>query len=235
MKLKKSENANLERRKPTILLIGLIISTALVLESFELVNSEVKVARVEGLTLSELAPEPVLEMDIQQPKKTKTVVQSKPNTEFVKTVKDKTKIVEKPVTKPDPTPMPDPEPCPDCEEGEDDGGELVLEDNDDIHEYVDIMPEYPGGEEALYAYLGNNMKYPAISRENNSQGAAYVNFTIEKDGSITDVKILGGKADKFCKKEAMRIIAAMPNWKAGEHMGRAVRVTYTLPVVFKLK
>ena len=79
---------------------------------------------------------------------------------------------------------------------------IVYSRMDSVYIFVQEMPEFPGGLPAMYKFMGDNIKYPTISAEAGSQGQAYVNFTIEKNGKITDVKILGGSADKRCKKEA---------------------------------
>ena len=111
---------------------------------------------------------------------------------------------------------------------------IVIEAMDSVYIFVQEMPEFPGGLKAMYKFMGDNIKYPQISAKAGSQGQAYVNFTIEKNGMITDVKILGGSADKICKKEATRVVESMPKWKPGEQGGKRVRVSYTLPVRFVL-
>ena len=111
---------------------------------------------------------------------------------------------------------------------------IVIEAMDSVYIFVQEMPEFPGGLKAMYHFMGDNIKYPTVSAEAGSQGQAYVNFTIEKNGKITDVKILGGSADKRCKKEAVRVVESMPKWKPGEQRGKRVRVSYTLPVRFVL-
>lgn len=104
----------------------------------------------------------------------------------------------------------------------------------EIFTIVEQMPEFPGGTEALYKFIGNNMKYPAIARENSIEGLCVVQFVVNEDGSITDVKVLkdiGGG----CGDEAARIVKKMPKWKPGKQRGKAVRVQYNLPIRFKLE
>ena len=99
---------------------------------------------------------------------------------------------------------------------------------------IEQQPTFPDGEAALFKYLANNLKYPAIARESNIEGTVYVQFTIAKDGSITGTKVLRGIGGG-CNEEAMRVINAMPNWKPGRQQGNAVKVKYTLPIKFKLQ
>jgi protein TonB len=97
------------------------------------------------------------------------------------------------------------------------------------------MPEFPGGAGAMYSYLGGKIKYPSISADNGSQGKAYVNFTVEPDGSLSNVIVVKSSADKFCQKEAIRVVKGMPKWKPGKQRGKKVRVSFTIPIKFKLQ
>ena len=99
---------------------------------------------------------------------------------------------------------------------------------------IEQPPTYPGGESALFKYLGNNIKYPAIARENGIEGTVYVEFVITKDGSVTNV-VAKRKVDGGCTEEALRVIKKMPNWAPGIQEGKPVNVKYTLPIKFKLE
>lgn len=95
-------------------------------------------------------------------------------------------------------------------------------------------PVFPGGESAMMQYLGSNIEYPALARENGIQGTVVLTFIVDKDGSITEVTIIkdiGGG----CGKESVRVVEAMPKWKPGEANGHPVRVRYTLPLKFKFE
>lgn len=98
---------------------------------------------------------------------------------------------------------------------------------------VEEMPEFPGGESALIAYIAKNTKYPGIARENNIEGRVFISFVVEKDGSISDAKVIRGIGGG-CDEEALRVIKSLPNFKPGKQNGRAVRVQYNVPVNFKL-
>lgn len=112
----------------------------------------------------------------------------------------------------------------------------VVNDNDNVYNIAIIKqpPTYPGGEVALFKYLGNNIKYPAIARESGIEGTVYVEFIIDKDGSVTNV-VAKRKVDGGCTEEALRVINAMPNWIPGIQEGKPVKVKYTLPIKFKLQ
>jgi protein TonB len=104
-----------------------------------------------------------------------------------------------------------------------------------IFDVVEEQPEFPGGMKALMKYLQENINYPRISRENNSQGRAFINFVVNSDGTIQDVEVLKSSSDIYLDKEALRVVSSMPKWNPGKQAGKAVRVRFTLPVTFKLK
>jgi len=99
--------------------------------------------------------------------------------------------------------------------------------------FVEELPEFPGGEVALMRFLNENIRYPAMARENNIEGTVHVEFVVGADGSVSDIKILRGLPGG-CDAEVIRVLKIMPKWKPGRQTGRAVPVYYNLPVVFKL-
>ena len=101
-----------------------------------------------------------------------------------------------------------------------------------VYTFVEKMPQYPGGEDALMKYLAININYPSDSKDSGVQGTVYASFIVEKDGSITNVKILRSLSNS-CDKEVIQVIKAMPNWKPGEQGGKPARVQFNLPVKFK--
>ena len=109
----------------------------------------------------------------------------------------------------------------------------AVEDNK-IFEVVEQKPSFPGGDGALMSWLSQNIKYPSIAAEIGVQGRVIVQFVVEKDGSITDVKI-AKSVDPSLDKEAARVIKSMPHWIAGRQNGSPVRVRFTVPVTFKLQ
>ena len=100
---------------------------------------------------------------------------------------------------------------------------------------VETMPEFPGGQQALFKYLSENVKYPVIAQENGIQGRVICQFVVNRDGSIVDVEVVRSGGDPSLDKEAIRVIKSMPKWKPGKQRGKAVRVKYTVPVNFKLQ
>ncbi|MBS7566621.1 energy transducer TonB [Mucilaginibacter sp. Bleaf8] len=98
---------------------------------------------------------------------------------------------------------------------------------------VEHTPEFPGGMEAFYQYLGKNIRYPAPARDKNITGRVIVTFIVEKDGSLSDVKAVRSP-DQSLANEAKRVIAASPKWKPGTQNNHVVRVQYTVPVQFSI-
>lgn len=103
-----------------------------------------------------------------------------------------------------------------------------------IFEVVEQMPSFPGGDAALMQFLSKNIKYPVVAEENGIQGRVIATFVVERDGSITDVKVVKS-VDPSLDKEAIRVLKSMPKWIPGKQNGSAVRVKYTVPVTFRLQ
>jgi protein TonB len=103
-----------------------------------------------------------------------------------------------------------------------------------VFDVVEEMPQFPGGPSALFEYLSKNIKYPVVAEENGVQGRVIVTFVVERDGSITDVKVVKS-VDPSLDKEAQRVVKSMPHWIPGKQNGSAVRVKYTVPVTFRLQ
>ena len=99
---------------------------------------------------------------------------------------------------------------------------------------VEDMPAFPGGMEAMIEYLSSNIKYPADAQKQKVDGRVLVNFVVEKDGSITEVKVVKPTFPSL-DAEAIRVVKAMPKWKPGYQRGQAVRVQFTMPINFSLK
>lgn len=103
-----------------------------------------------------------------------------------------------------------------------------------VFEVVEQMPSFPGGNEALMKFLRENVKYPVVAQENGVQGRVVVSFVVERDGSITDVKVVRS-VDPSLDKEAARVVKSMPRWIPGKQNGATVRVKYNVPVSFRLQ
>lgn len=112
--------------------------------------------------------------------------------------------------------------------------EQPKEEETKVFDVVEQMPQFPGGANALFEYLSKNIKYPVVAEENGVQGRVIVTFVVERDGSITDVKVVKS-VDPSLDKEAKRVVSGMPHWIPGKQNGSSVRVKYTVPVTFKLQ
>jgi protein TonB len=99
---------------------------------------------------------------------------------------------------------------------------------------VEDPPSFPGGDEARIRFLSENIRYPQMARESGIQGTVFVTFVVERDGSVTDVRVLRGIGGG-CDEEAVRVIQAMPKWNAGKQRGRPVRVQFNMPIRFTLQ
>ena len=106
--------------------------------------------------------------------------------------------------------------------------------DDEIFSIVENEPEYPGGDEALYKFISKNIVYPKSAREKGIQGTVLVEFVVEKDGKLSNIKVIRS-ADPALDAEAVRVISKMPKWKPGTQRGKKVRSTFRLPINFQLK
>ena len=105
---------------------------------------------------------------------------------------------------------------------------------EDPFNVVEDMPEFPDGIEAMIKFISNNIQYPADAKKQKVDGRVLVNFVVEKDGSITEVKVIKPTFPSL-DAEAVRVVKAMPKWKPGYQKGQAVRVQFTMPINFSLK
>ena len=106
-------------------------------------------------------------------------------------------------------------------------------DTNKVYDVVDKMPQFPGGSEALVNYLKENLRYPAAARQSRTEGRVIVQFVVDTDGSITNVKVVKGVSPEL-NAEAIRIVQSMPKYTPGYKKGTPCKVKYTLPITFKL-
>ena len=112
-----------------------------------------------------------------------------------------------------------------------------LEDEDEVFISVggiEDTPIFPGGDKAMYEFLAKNLKYPQAAKDSNIQGTVYVQFVVEQDGSVTNVKIMNDIGGG-CGEEALRVVKMMPNWEFGEKRVRKTRTELNLPITFSLE
>lgn len=107
------------------------------------------------------------------------------------------------------------------------------EKSDEVFLSVEQMPEYPGGEDALFDFIRTNVTYPVLAKERGLQGIVYVAFVISKEGKVGDIKIMRG-IDPLLDAEALRVIGKMPDWKAGYQNKKPAAVQFQVPIKFKL-
>ena len=112
--------------------------------------------------------------------------------------------------------------------------EKPKEEETKVFDVVEQMPSFPGGDAELMKYLSTHIKYPVVAEENGIQGRVIATFVVERDGSISDVKVIKS-VDPSLDKEAIRVLKSMPKWIPGKQNGSAVRVKYTVPVTFRLQ
>lgn len=226
MELKKSQEASLENKKLTYLLLGFVFVLSACYVALEWTEKTVKVYEEpneelffeEELDIQQTSqetpppppPAPVQEIEVLN------VVDDEVQTERIEiNTEENNEVVEikAPV-------------------------EQVVEEEekeDEIFMVVETMPEFPGGQAELFKYLSENVKYPVIAQENGIQGRVICQFVVNKDGSIVDVEVVRSGGDASLDKEAVRVIKSMPKWKPGKQRGKPVRVKYTVPVNFKLQ
>ena len=227
MEIKKSERADLERGKSTSLLIGFVMALAVMFVALEWTQRE----KEDNSDIFK-APDIVLDQEqipITMPEK-KTV----PPPPAAVSNADVIEIVENDSEEPEDVmaSVEDNVEWHDMDEVE--VFELEPEpEEEEIFMVVEDAPEFPGGTEALLKYLREHIKYPPICRENNIQGRVLVSFVVNKDGSIVEPEIVKG-VNPSLDKEALRVIAGMPNWKPGKQRGKEERVKFTVPVNFRL-
>ena len=228
METKKTPKANLESKRPTWLLVGYVTVLAFMFVAFEWTRD----IRVDT---SGRINENVFEQDMEIPL-TRQPELTPPPPPQVTPINDVLTIIDDDATAEE-TNFASLE-----ETGEDVvikhipvtvDEEVVVE--DDIFVVVEENPQFPnGGTAGLLQYLGKNIKYPTIPQEYGTQGRVTVQFVVNKDGSIVDVKVIRG-VDPYLDKEAVRVISTMPKWIPGKQRGVPVRCKFTVPVTFKLQ
>ncbi|MBP3762350.1 MAG: energy transducer TonB [Bacteroidales bacterium] len=228
MELKKNPKADLEKRRGLYLEIGLVVALVASLVAFNVKSYEKELKEAFQREAIEEVEEQILQTDIQEPPpppppeapEVTTVIEVvSDDKEDIKEVSFNAEIDES-TKNIDIVPVV-------VEEEED-------ETETQIFTVVENDPEFPGGMEALYKYLAQNIKYPQLARDNGITGRVYVTFVVERDGSIANPKVLkdiGGG----CGAEAIRVVKSMPKWNPGKQRGKAVRVQFNLPVNFNLK
>ena len=228
MENKKTKRANLEMKRLIFLEIGMIIALSISLMAFEWRSYEKNLSLLPSNDWEEI--EEILPVNTEQHKL--------PPPPRVVTPVYKINIVDKPDFIMDDVPVidaglntdwsiPDKIYLPD---------EVSIVADDSVYNTIsiEVQPEFPGGETDMYKYLSDNIKYPRLAIEANIYGTVYIGFVVEKDGSLTDIRIERSPASVLAD-EAIRVVASMPDWSPGKQGGKTVRVSFILPVRFRLE
>lgn len=224
MEEKKTLKANLENWKLTFFLIGLLLGLVITWRVFEIRRYDKIVVADVGRTVV-MEEEEMVEITKQEQKPQPVEVPKQ--TTQIQVVEDNVEVEDVEIN------------------AEVDQNEVIDEyvpvevEEEEIKEaeiftIVEEMPEFPGGMSKLSEYLAKNIKYPQMARETGVKGRVFIGFVIEPDGSVSNIQVLRGIGGG-CDEEAMRVVKSMPKWKPGKQRGKAVRVSYNLPVNFQLQ
>ena len=229
MEIKKSEKANLENKKLLFVEVGLVISLAITLFAFEWTSTETEVAMLDE------TQELVLEEEIIPI--TQEAPPPPPAAPKIPVLSDQIDIVDDEIEVDDDLFM-------NLEDDSSLGVEImdyveveeeVVEEEAIPFQLVEEKPSFQGGDANQFSkWVNSRLEYPEIAKENGVQGRVTLQFTVEKDGTVTKVRVLRG-VDPSLDKEAVRVVSMSPKWKPGKQRDRAVPVTYTFPVIFQLR
>ena len=229
MEIKKSDKANLENKKLLFTELGLIVSLAITFGAFEYTSKETKVSTLED-TAEVVLEEEIIPITQETPP-------PPPAAPKIPILSDQIDIVDDEIELDDDMFM-------NLEDDASLGVEImdyveveeeVVEEEAIPFQLVEEKPSFQGGDANQFSkWVNQRLVYPEIAKENGVQGRVTLQFTVEKDGSVTKVKVLRG-VDPSLDKEAVRVVSQSPKWKPGKPRARAVPVTYTFPVIFQLR
>ena len=229
MEIKKTEKASLENKKLLFVEIGLVVSLAITLFAFEWTSTETETALLEDTT-EILIEEEIISTQMETPP-------PPPEAPKIPVLSDQIDIVDDEIEIEDDMFM-------NLEDDASLGVEImdyveveeeVVEEEAIPFQLVEEKPSFQGGDANQFSkWVNTRLVYPEIAKENGVQGRVTLQFTVEKDGTVTKVKVLRG-VDPSLDKEAVRVVSMSPKWKPGKQRDRAVPVTYTFPVIFQLR
>lgn len=223
MDSKKTPKADLESKKRIFLMTGLVIALGIVLVAFEWRTYERTVMDLGILEIDFIEEE---DIPITRPETPPPPPPPEPSQELI-IVDDDVEIEEEFMIDTEATVFTEVQ----------EFTPIIVEEEEveeeQIFTIVEDQPSFPGGDAALMQYLTNNLRYPTMAREAGIQGTVFVTFVVERDGSITDVRVLRGVGGGL-DEEAVRVVRNMPRWTPGRQRGQAVRVQFNLPIRFVL-
>ena len=222
MEAKKSKEANLENKRLGFFFIGLVMIGSFVGMAINFTQAYVD-PYVEKITKNKMEDEMIFDLvEEEEPEEIEPeTAPPPPMIETIEIVPDDEEVPEIDFTTFDEEPVDIPDDTPEEIEEE------------PILDIAEVEPSFPGGAAAMAAWIQKEVKYPELASEMGEQGLVYVKFVVNKDGSIEQVSVRKGVSDAL-DKEAIRVVKSMPKWTPGEQAGKPVRVSFTLPISFKL-
>ena len=234
MEIKKSKEADLERERTGFTLCGLLISLCLLFIAVEWAQSDLKKVTVDDVVAMDTGEEemeaPQSEQNTPPPPPPPPAIEQ-PQIEMPTEFKKNENAADL-----------------DIKVSSEDKGEAIAaapvvetvvekeeeeEIDNTIYTHVEKKAEFPGGKKALMAYLSSNIKYPKAALESGTQGMVILKFTVNRDGTISDIEVQRSP-DAALEKEAIRVVKNMPRWSPGENGNKKVRSKFSLPVSFRL-
>ena len=228
MEVKKSPKADLESKKTSNLLVGAILTLAVLFVGFEWSERDKKVTTDSGIQEVVFEEEIIPITEQEQPKQAPPPPEAPKAEEILNIIENDSEVEESTVQASDDTQAAVEVKYTPVEVEEEEVEEQQ------IFQVVEEMPEFPGGMGECMKFLGKNINYPSISQENGVQGRVIVQFVVNTDGSIVEPVVMRG-VDPYLDKEALRVIKMMPKWSPGKQRNKPVRVKYTVPVMFRLQ
>ncbi|MDA3890046.1 MAG: energy transducer TonB [Salinivirgaceae bacterium] len=225
MELKKNPKVDLRRYSGLFLEIGFVLSLGIMLLAFNITQQEKTISQFGELD-DMVAEEEIIPITRQQEIKPPPPPEPPKATEVLNIVEDDVEIEDELEIE-------------DTEADAETAVEIVeFEEEEEVDEaqvffIVENMPEFPGGNLELRKYIAQNVNYPDIARENGIQGRVFVQFVVNTKGKVEKVKVVRG-VDPALDREAIRVISNLPSWKPGSQRGKAVKVSFTVPINFQL-
>ena len=229
MEVKKTEKANLENRRLLFTEIGLVAALLVVWGAFSYGTKEKKVA-VFGSEAEVVEVEEMVPITQETPPPPPEAPQIPVLSDQIDIVEDDIKVEDNFMSLEDDANL-----GVEIMDYVEEVKEEVVEEEAIPFQLVEEKPSFNGGDANEFSkWVNSKLVYPEIAKENGVQGRVTLQFTVEKDGSVTNVKVLRG-VDSSLDKEAVRVVQSSPKWKPGKQRDRAVKVTYTFPVIFQLR
>lgn len=229
MEIKKSPNADLKNRKLLFIEIGFVVALLITLGAFEWTSKEKKEAALTAEN-TELVEEEIIPITQDTPPPPPEAPKIPVLSDQIDIVDDNIEIDDNIMNLEDDSNM-----AVEIKEYIEEVQEEVVEEEAIPFQLVEEKPKFQGGDaNAFSAWVAKNLNYPEIAKENGVQGRVMLQFTVNPNGSVSDVKVLRG-IDPSLDKEAVRVVSSSPKWTPGRQRDRAVKVTYTFPVIFQLR